>query len=147
MTNWQLTIDANDPGKLLRFWGPLLGYEVTPPPAGFDTWRDYYISLGEPAELFTGDGSDRLRDPTGGGPAIWFQIVPERKSGTKNRLHLDIQVSDGEQPVEQRAEVVRKKADELCAGGASIVRRIEIDDAGYYFVVLHDPEGNEFCIS
>ncbi|WP_425488464.1 VOC family protein [Nakamurella aerolata] len=74
-------------------------------------------------------------------------MVPERKSGTKNRLHLDIQVSDGEQPVEQRAEVVRKKADELCAGGASIVRRIEIDDAGYYFVVLHDPEGNEFCIS
>ncbi|WP_343074747.1 hypothetical protein [Nakamurella aerolata] len=46
MTNWQLTIDANDPGKLLPFWGPLLGYEVTPPPEGFDTWRDYYISLG-----------------------------------------------------------------------------------------------------
>jgi hypothetical protein len=51
---------------------------------------DYYISLGvPPEELGDGDAVDRLVDPSGHGPAIWFQVVPERKS-LKNRLHLDL---------------------------------------------------------
>jgi len=60
--------------------GPLLGrrfgYELELPPAGFATWNDYWRDVGVPeAEL--GTGADRIIDPDGGGPRIWFQVVPE----------------------------------------------------------------------
>jgi glyoxalase superfamily protein len=30
--------------------------------------------------------------------------------------------------------------------GASVERRTRHDDPQVYFVVMHDPEGNEFCV-
>ena len=91
MVTWQLTIDCADPARMVRFWGPALGYEVAPPPEGHATWNEWYLAVGVPAaELdLAGDGSDRLQDPTGAGPRIWFQVVPEPKA-VKNRLHLDL---------------------------------------------------------
>ena len=91
MVTWQLTIDCADPARMVRFWGPALGYEVAPPPEGHATWNEWYLAVGVPAaELdLAGDGSDRLQDPTGAGPRIWFQAVPEPKT-VKNRLHLDL---------------------------------------------------------
>jgi hypothetical protein len=57
-----------------------------PPPAGFATWDDYWRDVGVPeAEL--GLGADCIIDPDGGGPRIWFQVVPESKM-VKNRLHV-----------------------------------------------------------
>jgi hypothetical protein len=45
---------------------------------GHASWRDYYLSIGEPeSELGAGDAVDRLIDPSGRGSAIWFQVVPE----------------------------------------------------------------------
>ena len=41
-----------------------------------------------------GAGADRIFDPQGPGPRIWFQAVPETKA-VKNRLHLDIHASGG----------------------------------------------------
>jgi hypothetical protein len=35
------------------------------------------------------DGADRINDPEGHGPSIWFHVVPEAKA-VKNRLHFDI---------------------------------------------------------
>jgi hypothetical protein len=65
-------------------------------------------------------------------PALLFQPVPEEKAG-KNRLHLDLA------PVErdQRAEVER-----LVMLGAKVLD----DPADDPWVVLADPEGNEFCV-
>src|SRR5215475_12990995 len=83
---FQLVIDCADPDRLARFWASALGYELAPPPAGFPTWDDYYRDLGIPEEEL-GVGMDRISDPQGHGPPIWFQVVPDTKA-VKNRLHL-----------------------------------------------------------
>lgn len=65
-------------------------------------------------------------------PDLLFVATPDRKS-TKNRLHLDLR------PVDQQAEV-----DRLIALGA---RRVDIGQPeSVSWVVLADPEGNEFCV-
>ena len=116
MVTWQLTIDANNPTRLVEFWAPVLGYEVQPPPDGFATQNDYYRSIGVPDDELDldGDGTDRIFDPRGEGPKIWFQAVPERKSG-KNRFHLDIYPTgrDRSLPLEERRRIVDAKVAEL----------------------------------
>lgn len=64
-----------------------------------------------------------------------FQQVPEPKSSPKNRLHLDVLATDAD------AEAAR-----AVALGASLTGGREIGDDGDGFVVLRDPEGNEFCL-
>jgi hypothetical protein len=154
MVAWQLTIDANDPERLLRFWGPALGYVPQPPPDGFATWREWYVSVGVPDDEFDdgADGSDRLMDPDGAGPSIWFQPVPEHKAG-KNRLHLDIFASGGRDvPLELRRERVDAKVAELVEAGARVHKRFPEDDedpevSDHYARVMQYPEGNEFCVA
>src|SRR5882724_7918665 len=85
---FQLVLDCADPDRLARFWAVALGYQLAPPPAGFATWNDYYRDLGIPDEDLA-EGADRISDPHGQGPSIWFHIVTETKT-VKNRLHLDI---------------------------------------------------------
>jgi hypothetical protein len=64
-------------------------------------------------------------------PGLLFELVPEPKVG-KNRLHLDFR------PVDQDAEVQR-----LLGMGAT---RADIGQGDVSWVVLADPEGNEFCV-
>ena len=64
-------------------------------------------------------------------PGLLFVPVPEEKAG-KNRLHPDFR------PVDQTAEVER-----LLSLGA---RRADVGQRDASWVVLADPEGNEFCI-
>ena len=64
-------------------------------------------------------------------PDILFGKVPEGKQ-TKNRLHFDLR------PEDRDAEVARAEA-----MGA---RRVDIGQGDETWVVLADPEGNEFCI-
>jgi catechol 2,3-dioxygenase-like lactoylglutathione lyase family enzyme len=136
---FQLTIDCADPNLLVPFWAEALGYLPAPPPEGFDTWRDWYLSVGVPEhELDDGDCTDRLVDPEGNGPKIWFQIVPEGKAA-KNRLHLDLMVGGG--------RAVDAKVAKLTAAGATILRADDLPDDNHYGVVLQDPEGNEFCVA
>jgi hypothetical protein len=61
---FQLVIDCADPDRLARFWAAALGYELTPAPAGFATWNDFYRDLGVPEEDLV-DGADRISDPEG----------------------------------------------------------------------------------
>jgi len=63
-------------------------------------------------------------------PGLAFLLAPGRKE-TKNRLHIDLNPSD------QQAEVRR-----LLALGAA---RIDIGQGDAEWVVMADPEGNEFC--
>ncbi|WP_191253558.1 VOC family protein [Amycolatopsis oliviviridis] len=65
-------------------------------------------------------------------PSLLFQPVPEKKS-VKNRLHLDVAPIE----LEQREEVAR-----LVSLGAKIVEDTESDP----WVVMTDPEDNEFCV-
>ncbi|MGD9960332.1 VOC family protein [Nocardioides sp.] len=150
MTTWQLTIDANDPSRLVEFWAPVLGYERQPAPEGFETWNDWYRFKGVPEEELdpTNDGCDRIHDPSGAGPRIWFQIVPEVKS-IKNRFHLDVYPT-GRDPLmsfARKKEIVEAFVADLVSRGATIGRK-NVDEAHrHYFVLMHDPEGNEFCVA
>jgi hypothetical protein len=78
-----------------------------------------------PAGEELGIGDDRIIDPAGHGPRIWFQVVPEGKT-VKNRLHLDIGVSGGRSvPIEVRRQRVDAEAARLAAAGATIVRSLQ----------------------
>jgi len=146
MVFWQLTIDANDPPLLAWFWAQALSYQPVPPTEPATTWHALYRArLGEDTAF-----DDRLFDPAGLRPPIWFQQVPEAKAG-KNRLHLDLYPTgrDSALPMPRRIEIVEAKVAELTALGASVESRTRHDDPTdpVYFVVMHDPEGNEFCVS
>ena len=86
--------------------------------------------LGWPAEP-TDDGDAILRAPAGAGPDWLFLAVPDDKV-VKNRIHFDFT------PDDQQAEV-----DRVLALGA---RHVDIGQGEQTWVVLADPEGNEFCI-
>lgn len=150
MVTWQLTIDSNDPARMARFWGPLLGYLPEPPPDGFDSWLAYYQHV-VPEENLSGDPDDyldRLVDPSGQGPKIWFQPVPEKKT-VKTRFHFDVYVADRSAPMEEIIATIDAKVAELVELGATIDHPNRIDTAPLqrYAVVMHDPEGNEFCVA
>jgi hypothetical protein len=142
----QITFDAHDPERQVAFWAVALDYEPEPPPEGFATWRAWYVSVGiAEEELGDGDCGDRLRDPEGKGPKIWFQPVPEAKT-VKNRLHLDVMVAGRGTPFEERSTKVLAKVEQLESAGAT--RLYELSGTGEHFaVVLQDPEGNEFCVA
>jgi len=143
---FQLVIDCVDPDRLARFWAAALGYELAPPPPGFSTWIDYYRDLGVPEEDLAA-GEDRISDPEGGGPAIWFHVVTDSKV-VKNRLHLDIHAS-GERtdPIETRRRRVDAEADRLAGLGATITGALVTEGLDHYAVGMQDPEGNEFDIN
>ena len=57
--SYQLVIDCESPELLVDFWAEALHYEIAPPPPGFDSWDDFYKSIGVPeAEL--GNSPDRI---------------------------------------------------------------------------------------
>jgi glyoxalase superfamily protein len=143
---YQLVIDCADSDRLARFWADALGYELAPPPTGFATWNDYYRDLGIPEEELS-VGTDRISDPEGQGPAIWFQVVSDEKV-VKNRLHLDIHAS-GERadPFATRRERVDAEANRLAGLGASITVVMHQEGLDHYAVGMKDPEGNEFDIN
>ncbi len=146
---FQITVDCLEPGILVPFWVEALQYVVEPTPNGLPTWNEHWRSIGVPEhELPTDrDAADSIVDPTGRGPRIWFQQVPEAKA-VKNRLHLDIKVGGGRSvPLPERRERVFREADRLIALGATRLRVIEGGGVDHVGVVLQDPAGHEFCIA
>ena len=145
----QLTIDCANPHRLVTFWSEALGYLPEAPPGGHATWRDYWSELGVPEDELppgAGEAPESIVDPTGRGPRVWFQRVPEPKVA-KNRVHLDLKVGGGrDAPLALRTERVTAKVQRLVDAGASVFRIMDEPDMDYYAVVLQDPEGNEFCV-
>jgi hypothetical protein len=137
----QVVFDASDPARLAEFWAAATGYVVQPPPTGFDSWQAFLAQIGVPEDQW--DKASACIDPEGKGPRFFFQKVPEPKT-VKNRVHVDLHPGVGyERP--ERTAVARADAERLTQLGAQIVR--EHDENGEFWIVLTDPEGNEFCVS
>ena len=47
---FQVTFDCADPAALAAFWAEALGYEVQPPPQGFESWDDALRAFGVPED-------------------------------------------------------------------------------------------------
>lgn len=143
---FQVVIDCKDPAKMSEFWTRALGYEIEPPPGGFASWDDYWRDVGVPEDEQQ-PGPDRLVDPSGRGPPIWFQVVDEPKT-VKNRIHFDLRVSGGRAiPLEVRKQRVEAEAERLSRRGATRVQVLFEEGVDHYAVAMQDPEGNEFDIN
>jgi len=140
-TQLQVVIDAADPAAVAEFWAAALGYVVQPPPPGFDSWPAFLRELGVPEDQW--DSRSAVVDPDGRGPRIYIQQVPEAKT-VKNRVHLDVQVGAGAEPA-ARPALVAREVERLTALGARQLRAY--DEMGEHWVVMADPEDNEFCVS
>jgi len=145
--HWKLVIDAADPHAQADFWAAALGYEVEDNSALVEK----LLGLGAvPAELTVESHGHRafrdliaVRHPddpyeeesgTGLGRRLLFQHVPESKT-VKNRLHLDLHAG-----AERRSDEVAR----LEGLGATVLRQVK--EPGGEWVVMTDPEGNEFCV-
>jgi hypothetical protein len=120
----EIVVDCHDPAALAAFWTAALGYHVVSTEGG-------QIEIA-PDEAEPPDLAERVRRAPVV-PTIVFVTVPEGKA-VKNRLHLDIRPIDGS----HQAELER-----LIGLGA---RRADIGQGTQPWVVLADPEGNEFCL-
>ncbi|MFF2366552.1 VOC family protein [Streptomyces sp. NPDC058122] len=145
--HWKLVIDAADPHAQADFWSAALHYTVEDNSALIEQ----LLSLGALSADATVDFHGRpafrdliaVRHPedpydeergTGLGRRLLFQRVPEPKT-QKNRLHLDLHPGEG-----LRADEVER----LKSLGADVLREVK-EPAGEW-VVMTDPEGNEFCV-
>jgi len=83
-------------------------------------------------------------DPDRKGPRILFQRVPEGKTA-KNRVHLDVNVGgEAGMPPDERRTRVDAAVERLVTYGATKLQTFE--QHSEYWVVMQDPEGNEFCL-
>lgn len=139
----QITFDAADPGALCDFWCAALGYELDPPPPGFADWDAALEAWGIPPER-RNDRSAAVPAEGEHGPRLFFQKVPEGKTA-KNRVHLDIRAAPGVKG-DERMAALHAEAERLVALGASELRVQEPDDMDAGYIVMQDPEGNEFCL-
>jgi uncharacterized protein (TIGR03086 family) len=112
-----ITFDCIDPYRLARFWSQLTGF------------------IEDPHNSNAAEDPEALLLSPDGQLALLFIAVPEPKQ-VKNRLHLDLV------PLDRRRD---EEVDRLLGLGARVVDdQRRPDGAGW--VVLADPEGNEFCL-
>lgn len=102
----EIAIDTVNAASIVPFWVAVLGYRL-------------------------GDDGD-LTDPTGRGPAVWFQEMTEPRT-QRNRIHFDVSVPH---------DVAEQRVAAALAAGGTLVS----DSRARAFWVLADAEGNEVCV-
>ncbi|MHA6757768.1 VOC family protein [Streptacidiphilus sp. PAMC 29251] len=137
---FQVTFDCAQPERVARFWCEVLGYVVPAPPERFDSWDAYNASL--PPEKR--DMGFVAMDPSGVGPRMYFQRVPEGKV-VKNRVHLDVRVATG-LVGEERLAALEAECARLLPLGAVRGRLLLADEENESCLLMQDIEGNEFCL-
>lgn len=136
---FQVTFDCHDIETMMRFWAVALSYSLQEPPEGFSSWAEFATNQGTPEALWRA----AVIDPAGKGPRMFFQPVPEGKTA-KNRVHLDINVSEGAESNADGRRLALAHTDRCVRAGATLATVFDCDD-GWHIAML-DPEGNEFCI-
>jgi catechol 2,3-dioxygenase-like lactoylglutathione lyase family enzyme len=118
----EVIIDCRDLERVTGFWCAVLGYERAN--AG-----DGWAAIGPAGPRASDEQLVAAAQP----PALAFVQVPEDKV-MKNRVHLDVTPTDRTQEDE---------VDRLVGLGAC---RADIGQGSTPWVVMADPEGNEFCV-
>ena len=121
----QITFDCAEPARVARFWCEVLGYVLPPSAEGETSWS-------------------AAVDPTGAGPRLFFQTVPEGKV-VKNRVHLDVRVGTGLVGAERLAALESECA-RLVPLGAVRGQLLLADEENESCLNMQDVEGNEFCL-
>lgn len=116
----ELAIDCHDTELVANFWCEALGYRIID--------RD-----GDLIEIGAGPWSPGAIHAAPVPPTIVFAKVPESKT-VKNRVHIDLSPIDGS--TEDEAQRLEKLG----------ARRIDIGQGDVRWIVMADPEGNEFCV-
>ena len=126
---FQVTFDCAEPERVARFWCEVLGY----------------VEELDPDEPLLDDSPwAACVDPTGVGPRLFFQRVPEGKV-VKNRVHLDVRVGTG-MVGEERLAALEAECARLIPLGATRFQLLLADDENESCLVMQDVEGNEFCL-
>ena len=136
----QVTFDCANPERVARFWCEVLGYVVPPAPPGFASWDEFDRSLPPDRQ----GSAFACVDPTGVGPRLFFQRVPEGKV-VKNRVHLDVRVGTG-MVGDERVAALEAECARLLPLGATRVHLLRADGFDESCLVMQDVEGNEFCL-
>lgn len=129
VTPFQVTFDCVQPVRVARFWCEVLGYVEE-----FDPNEPLLDDLPWAACV----------DPTGVGPRLFFQRVPEGKL-VKNRVHLDVRAGAG-LVGEERLAKLNAEGDRLEALGATRFQLQLADEENESCLTMLDIEGNEFCL-
>ena len=116
---FEITLDVNDPEKMIKFWSTVLNYELRDAARYHDPNQRYWS----------------IADPNNIGPRIVIQHVPEPVTA-KTRIHIDVHVDD--------IEAEAKRAVDL---GATRVDTELMHEVGATWVRMLDPEGNPFCFA
>lgn len=147
----QVTVDCHDPERLARFWAEALGYIIPGPPGvrlgavddPLVAWKEFIAGLG--IELSPENMRAAIEDPEQVGPRVFFQTVPEPKT-VKNRVHLDVRAAPGLDG-DERMNALEAECTRLTELGGARLRRVDPDPPlEHGFIVMADPEGNEFCL-
>jgi hypothetical protein len=123
-------IDAHDMKKQAEFWCAVLDYKIIDE-------NDEVIEIGarDMPDAWTdelmAEWKGRLRAAPWA-PTIVFAAVPEGKA-VKNRVHIDVS------PLDSQEEEVER----LLGLGAT---KADIGQGDVRWIVMRDPEGNEFCV-
>ena len=120
---YSVVVDCHDIKAQARWWAGVLGWPIV-----YESDDEMVIA---PPHLLD---ETRPLPREQRGPGLVFVRVPEAKA-LKNRLHIDLSPAADD---DQEAEVRR-----LESLGA---RRIDIGQGNQTWVVMADPEGNEFCV-
>ena len=148
-TSVQIVFDCADPERLGRFWSQALDYKEQDPPPGFATWPEALKSFRVPEADW--NSAYAIVDPEKKGPRIYFQQMDTPKLG-KNRLHIDLNVGGGPSVrLEERRKRIDAEVERLLKIGATKFNVVELPwrsaaETGEYWVVLQDPDENEFCV-
>ena len=106
---YAITMDVNDLEACAKFWSLVLGADIL-------YQNDKYLRLGQKGDR----------------PTLLLQKVPEPHK-VKNRVHIDLDVSDLDTAVSRVQEL-----------GGNKLR--ELNEYGIKWAVMADPDGNEFCL-
>ncbi len=116
---FEITLDVNDPEKMIKFWSTVLNYELLDAARYHDANQRYWS----------------IADPNNNGPRIIIQRVPEPVT-SKTRIHFDVCSDD-----------LDADANRAIALGAKRVGAEPMNEVGATWVRMLDPEGNPFCFA